>query len=321
MIFPFILFNLCILVTLVAALLDGIPSSAIYFAIIPSEDRGRIGSINTTISMIVGVALMFVSGIMYEVDRVIPFLIVAVLLALYWLLFVVLIKEPEYPDKEEDQEEKERGIKALFAGLKKFTPQEKKDLLFACLMAFGFFGTSNILVTFASSYAVSVLGLPESQTIQLMMAFQVGMVLFAIPGGFLPNKLGRKRTMQIGAAFMIAMMAMLFFVKGFIPSIIGIALLGAGWIFINVNVMAFYSDIIDTNKKLGTVLGLTGVGNQLGAILLVPLAGWLIEAFNNNYNVVWVISCITMAFGIVMFFMVKGGEIHPAQEEEPQTAA
>ncbi len=305
---PFGLITFCILLTLAAQLFDGIPSSAIYFAIIPSEDRGKVGSINSTISMIVGVGLMFGSGFLYQIDRTIPFLLVSVLMMIYWVLFVVLIKEPEYPQVEGEGKEK-LTLRNLFSGVKKFSKQERKDLLFTCLTAFGLFGTSNILITFASSYAVSVLGLPEAQTIQLLMTFQIGMVLMALPGGYLPNKIGRKTTMKLGAGVMFLVMIILFFVQNFIVAMIGIALLGAGWIFINVNIMAFYSDIIDTNKKLGTVLGLTGVGSQLGAILLVPVVGWLIERFNNNYNLVWLVTAITIAFGMLMFFMVKGGEI------------
>jgi MFS family permease len=141
------------------------------------------------------------------------------------------------------------------------------------------------------------------------MTFQIGMILMVLPGGFLPSKIGRKTTMIIGAAVMVAVMVLLFFVKNFIVAMVGIALLGTGWIFINVNIMPFYSDIIDTNKKLGTVLGLTGVGSQLGAILMVPAVGWLIEKSNNNYNLVWLTTAITMVFGMIMFFLVKGGEM------------
>lgn len=322
LIIPFSLVTFCILLTLAAQLFDGIPSSAIYFAIVPSEDRSKFGSVNSVISMIVGVGLMFASGILYQFDRTIPFLIVAVLLIVYWLLFVVLIEEPENTEPQ-STEPQEKGIKNLFAGLKKFTPQEKKDLLFTCLCAFGLFATSNIMVTFASSYAVTILGLEEGQTIQLLMTFQIGMILMVLPGGFLPSKIGRKTTMIIGAAIMIAVMVILFFVKNFIVAMVGIALLGTGWIFINVNIMPFYSDIIDTNKKLGTVLGLTGVGSQLGAILMVPAVGWLIEKSNNNYNLVWLTTAITMVFGMIMFFLVKGGEMRkptPAPASEAPKA-
>lgn len=317
LILPFSLVTFCILLTLAAQLFDGIPSSAIYFAIVPSADRSKFGSVNSVISMVVGVGLMFASGILYQFDRTIPFLIVAGLLLLYWLLFVVLIKEPENTEYEKPKPE-EHGIKFLFAGLKKFSTQEKKDLLYTCLCAFGLFATSNIMVTFASSYAVTVLGLEEGQTIQLLMTFQIGMILMVLPGGFLPSKIGRKTTMVIGAAIMIAVMLILFFVNNFIVAMVGIALLGTGWIFINVNIMPFYSDIIDSNKKLGTVLGLTGVGSQLGAIVMVPIVGGLIEKSNNNYNLVWLITCFTMAFGMLMFFLVKGGEIRAAM---PATAA
>jgi maltose/moltooligosaccharide transporter len=176
-------------------------------------------------------------------------------------------------------------------------------------------------VTFASSYAVSVLGLEEGQTTTMLMTFQIGMILMAIPGGFLPNKIGRKTTMKLGAVVMFVIMILLFFVKNYIATLVGIALLGAGWIFINVNIMAFYSDIVDSNKKLGTVLGLTGVGSQLGAILLVPVVGWLVEASGNNYNLVWLASSVAIAFGMVMFLFVKGGEIRKAVSATPEIPA
>lgn len=314
LILPFSLITFCILLTLAAQLFDGIPSSAIYFAIVPSEDRSKFGSVNSVISMVIGVGLMFASGILYQFDRTIPFLIVAALLMVYWILFVVLIKEPENTEVEKS-EPQEKGIKNLFAGLKKFTAQEKRDLLFTCLCAFGLFATSNIMVTFASSYAVTVLGLEEGQTIQLLMTFQIGMILMVLPGGFLPSKIGRKTTMIVGAAMMFVVMLILFFVKNFIVAMVGIALLGTGWIFINVNIMPFYSDIIDSNKKLGTVLGLTGVGSQLGAILMVPIVGWIIEKTNNNYNIVWLVTSFTIAFGMIMFLLVKGGEIRKSTPE------
>lgn len=320
LILPFSLVTFCILLTLAAQLFDGIPSSAIYFAIVPSEDRSKFGSVNSVISMVVGVGLMFASGILYQFDRTIPFLIVAGLLLLYWLLFVVLIKEPENTEYEKPKPE-ESGIKHLFSGLSKFTNQEKKDLLFTCLCAFGLFATSNIMVTFASSYAVTILGLEEGQTIQLLMTFQIGMILMALPGGFLPSKIGRKTTMIIGAAMMVVVMLILFLVENFIVAMVGIALLGVGWIFINVNIMPFYSDIIDSNNKLGTVLGLTGVGSQLGAIVMVPIVGWLIERFNNNYNLIWLVTSTTIAFGMVMFFLVKGGEIRKIEPSAPETQA
>lgn len=316
LIFPFCLLTICILLTLAAQLFDGIPSSALIFDIIPSEERSKYGGISGLIGMVVGVGLMAISGVLYTLDRVLPFLIVSGLLMIYWVLFVVLIKEPEHQQSETSEEKNAQGLRSLFVGLKKFSAQEKKDLLFTCLTAFGLFATSNILLTFASSYAVSVLGLAESQTIQVLMAFQVGMILLVVPGGFLPSKIGRKNTMKIGGAMMIITMVILFFIKNTTGVMICLGLLGMGWILINVNIMPFYTDIVDSNKKLGTVLGLTAVGSQLGAILMVPLVGWLIETFNNNYNLIWPITIIVFIFGMGMFFLVKGGEIHPTVKKE-----
>jgi MFS family permease len=315
LILPFSLITVVILLTLAATLFDGIPSSAIYYAIIPSEDRGRVSGINSTISWIVGVGLLFLSGVLFAIDQTIPFLIVGFLMLVYWILFIVLIKEPEYPEETEPKEK--LGIRNLFSGLKKFKPLEKRDLLFTCLAAFGLFGASNILVTFASSYAVSVLGLEAAQTTIMMLTFQVGMILLAIPGGFLPNNIGRRTTMILGGAIMFVMLILLFFIKNYIATLVGIGLLGAGWVFINVNIIAFYSDIIDSNKKLGTVIGLAGFGSQLGSILLVPIVGWLIEVTSNNYNLVWPATAVTIAFGLAMLFLIKGGEIRKADPTPP----
>jgi len=147
-------------------------------------------------------------------------------------------------------------------------------------------------------------------------------VLFALAGGWVGGRLGRKVTIATGALVLSALIAALFFLPveflattftkfPVLGAIRGVSLLlmpaGIAWAMVNVNTLPMVVDMT-ISARLGTFTGLYYLFSTLAAILGPNLNGLLIQLSGNDYNVIMLLSPFFLWVAVGLILGVKGGE-------------
>ncbi|MDR1805702.1 MAG: MFS transporter [Clostridium sp.] len=220
--------------------------------------------------------------------------------------------------KEEAAEEK-RALKAI-----KLNKDEKRSLIFMLIALFLLFCGTNVVETFFSLFAQHILNLDAAQASSRMMAFVAASAIAAIPAGMCGKKIGRKRTIIIGMATIIATFGGYMLVQKFAEGSsfaenstwVALFLGGASTMFVNVNTLPLVLEIGGL-KKIGTFTGYYYTATFLGQVVTPILFGALESALQTNYLSLFVYSPICIVLSLAMVLFVKHGE---ANQEELEKA-
>lgn len=164
------------------------------------------------------------------------------LAVLYCLLLVslgavVLVKAPNYPAANAVRwmrirfSEKQVNIVSFFRELMRFEFRESPDFLKLSLsrtfILFGYY----TYIFFIYRFAKTNLNVGEHRELAavLLAAIIVGAVVGNIAGGYLCDRIGKRRVIYIGMAFSIALMIPLIFSNNILEAIYFGAVLGIGW--------------------------------------------------------------------------------------------
>lgn len=161
---------------------------------------------------------------------------------------------------EEDEREvlaKQLGKKGRETGLRAFAALPKvqrRSLLFLLLAIFFWFCGYNATETFFTSFAVSELGMTQGAATFTLAFFSLAFVIFAVPAGFLGEKLGRKRIILLGLIGLVCASLPIFFLQNLLLIRILLIIAGLFWACININSLPMVLDLANQNQ-LGTFTG------------------------------------------------------------------
>lgn len=117
----------------------------------------------------------------------------------------------------------------------------------------------NAVETFFTSYATVELGQTEGQFAMLLAFFSVSFVIFAVPSGFLAERIGRSRLIVLGQ---VIVFIPLLFVKD-LWAVRGLLMLGGlFWACININSLPMVLELAGENE-MGTLPGITIYSHSL----------------------------------------------------------
>lgn len=315
---PFIIVMIGASLVILSGVLASIPNGALSLELIPSEHRTKTSGLIVFISSIGGVIIFALTGMLYNINRILPFALGAVVTILVGILYWFFIKDPENLTQRGAGGESVTSIGAILKGLRDLPSDIARSLWFLLVANFFYqFGVA-AFQTYYSSYAVNVLKMAEAETIQMGLAFTIGQMLMTIPAGFLAARIGRKRTILIGlVAFMVLSLAIFFLPVRMI--VLGLTLLGGVfWAMVIVTFLPMLSDVIPGGKYLSTVLSLNYLMVTLSFIVAVPLAGWVVGLFNTNYNMLWLINVLFIIIAVVLLTFVRHGEVQKKPQPEGQ---
>ena len=151
----------------------------------------------------VGAILAFlVGGLLYSFGRITPFIFGSLVMLAGITLVVLLVKEPEKPESEaQDQAEKQ----SFLANLGEVVKSSERSGLWILLAIFCWFMGYNALDTWISSYGTATLNINAGRMSILSSTLALSFVIFALPSGLIANRFGRKRVIMTGIIGLVAL--------------------------------------------------------------------------------------------------------------------
>jgi maltose/moltooligosaccharide transporter len=280
------------------------PLIALMPDITPSPLRSKANGVINLMGGIGALLATFGGALLYSFNMVAPFWVGAIVLVVAALVVFMTIKEPKtYAGGIGDEERWWDTLREVGA----IPHQERKCLILLLLAIFSWFVGYNAIETFFTSYGTFQLGVAESTASLLLGFFSLTFIVFAIPGGLLAERWGRRQTILTG----LVALTILLVLASFLPSVYAIAAImflgGAAWALININSLPMVVDIAPDDRLLGTYTGLYYISGTLAAIVGPILNGWIIDASGKNYNTIfWVAPAFMLVAIGCMFFVTRG---------------
>jgi maltose/moltooligosaccharide transporter len=258
----------------------------------------------------IGSIFAFVAGsILYGVSPLLAFGVTALIMLLCLAVLVFAIHEPEIPLEVEKV--------SYPLGRALHEAASDRSILSILFAIFAWFMAYTTLETWFTSYGVFTLGMAPNTASFTMTLFALVFIIFAIPGGAIALKLGRKRTIMIGIIGFIAVLIITPIVAS-ISQLILMGVLGFGgffWAFINVNSIVMLWEV--SRKKQGTFTGIYYVFSQsasaIGPIVFGFLADVMVIYFGftvtTKWMLLWPFAIIFLIIAFIAMLGVKRGEV------------
>ncbi len=272
----------------------------------PPEKRSPANGIINLMAGI-GSIIAFVAGsFLYDINPILAFGVTAGIMLICLAILVVLIREPEIP---QEVEKVESPLREAFK-----EARSDRSILAILFAIFAWFVAFYTLETWFTSYGVFTLSWTPGTASFTMTLFALIFVLFAVPGGLIALKFGRRRTIMIGLVGLILTLAAASFVTVQLPLMAILGLGGFFWAFINVNSIVMLWEV--SRKKQGTYTGIYYIFSQLAAALgpiVFGLLADLLEIFfgftlTTKWIILWPYSIVFLILALIAMFFVKRGE-------------
>ena len=258
------------------------------------------------------------------------FVVAAVITVLCLLVLCLFYKKNKQNDLSknvsiEDEEGKNKKVKIKELPISK---AERKSLITMLAALFLINNATEAIVPNFTNFALDTLNVKPIYSTLMMAVFAVSLAAFGIPAGAMGRKLGRKKTIIIGLAVIVAMFAFYIAVsqlfatnRMFVWIVLWIALVvgGAAVGCININTLPLVL-AIGGREYVGTFTGYYYTATFSAAITGPILCGALIGLFGDDYNFMFLFCAIFFAIGLAVITQVKHGESNPNDEEWIQAA-
>jgi len=299
------------------------PVVALMPDITPSQYRSQANGIINLMGGL-GAIIAFIGGAkLYDMNPEYPFLMGAVLVVLAAVLVLIFIREPKIP---ETKGEEKPGLMTSLRTMWRSPDRSELRLLSAIFFWFvAYAGIEAFFTLFTKNYLL----LPESDGARMLGQLSLLFVIFAIPAGYIGSAFGRKKTILIGIVLMMVCVASIFFIPRDTLATLNITLplvgpiytlsfimmaLGIAWALININSLPMVVDMTDA-VHIGTYTGLYYLFSTLAAILGPILYGGIIQASNDQYRLLMLVSPIFLLFALFSMLGVKRGEAKTTLED------
>jgi maltose/moltooligosaccharide transporter len=304
------------------------PIVALMADITPSEHRSPANGIINFMGGLGVIIALQTGSLLYKLNPAFPFWFGSALVILTALLVLIFIKEPHHIATREQEVSLLASLKQVLRG-----PDRSALRLFGAIF-FWFVGYSAI-EAFFTLYARSHLGINEADGATLLSVLPLLFVLFAIPSGWIAQRIGRRVTISIGLAIVTVTLSLLYLIPAStlltalsplplvgIPlaeggprmlTLAGVLLMfsGIAWACININSLPMVVDMTDA-AHIGTFTGLYYLFSTLAAIAGPNVNGWAVALSGGNYNMIMLIAPFFMASALIMILGVRSGEAHSA---------
>jgi MFS family permease len=281
----------------------------------PSEKRSPANGVINLMGGIGSIFAFVVGSILYGINPFLAFGVTAIIMILALVVLVLVIREPEIPQEvvKVDQPLRQAFREAI----------SDRSILSILIAIFAWFVAFNTLETWFTSYGVFTLLWPENIASLAMTLFALVFVIFAIPGGLLAVKFGRRRTIMVGLVGMIITLVIVSVMRDFITVLVSLGLAGFFWAFVNVNSIVMLWEI--SRKKQGAYTGIYYVSSQfaaaIGPIVFGLLADVLVLFFgftlSTKWLLLWPFSIVFLILSLIAMIFVKRGEV--GEEDEMTT--
>ena len=303
----------------------------------PSELRGE-GNAVINIMGGVGVVLGTVAGKLFSVllrtddiqtlrNYVFLFGAVVMVLCLFVVVFVVregdnrITKEESLKAKADY--EKSRAPKKKKTGLRQIGLSRGETVSLIVILAALFFNsnaTDSINTNF-TTFAAKEMGFAEKDAALFVTLFAASTVAGAIPAGKLGQKFGRKKTIIVGWAGILALFLLFLVTK--LPWLFYVAVVAGGVCiaFVTINTLPLVLEI-GGQENIGTFTGLYYTATQSAAIVGPVVMGAIFDFTKKftadgraNYWSLFIFCPVCFAIALICMIFVRHGETNTISEE------
>lgn len=277
---------------------------------VPEEQRGRASAltgVSTQIAPVIGI------GVAYAVVKstLLLFLVPALVGLVLILAFVLIKREGSSRDVVRNDTV---GAKALFSSYV-FNPRKYPDFGWNWLGRFIFFMGLYFNTTFGTFFYAQRLGIPVEQVAGVVAAIGIIGVLAAtggaILGGFLSDKLGRRKLFTlIGALLFVAGACVEAFAHSIVPLVVGSVLMQLAIAAFSVVDQAIVFAVLPNRAEAGRYLAVVAFAQKIPSAIAPLIAPLIITigaiGADKNYTTLYLIGAVfALIGGLIIFTKVK----------------
>jgi MFS family permease len=293
----FVLIALAILGTNLGMALFRSPTISYLGDLFQPAERSKANGVINLMGGVGSAAALFGGGALYRLGVPLPFIVGAgVMLAAIGLLLVI-IREPEPAAAASSQAEP-----GVLENLRQVVSSADRSGLWLLGAIFFWFVGWNAMEAFFTLYARNILGIEVGRGTQMLTAFAATFILFSIPSGLIATRAGRRPTILVGIAGMLAGLVAGFFLRQPTLLLILLAVMGVFWSLININSLPMVYDL-GGSQRIGAYTGLYYFASSAAAITGPILAGQLIDL--TNHAAIWAFSAAFLMLAGVSMYMVR----------------
>ncbi len=270
----------------------------------PSRFRSSANGVINLMGGVGGAIALFLGRPLESLNPAYPFYFAAVVaLLIPWFLRLV-IKEPrELPPTAAD--DGEESIATVAGALRAIVFGRDKSgllLLFAIFSWFIAFAGSEALF---SLYGQRVLGITPGEAGQTLLFLVGTVILFAVPAGWIGQRIGRRRAIMAGLFLFGLMFLILWPLRdvGLIRLVLPVG--GVGWSLVVVNSLPMVLEL-GRSSEAGAYTGTYYVASMSANIAGPPLLGGLMDVLGDG--VLFLLSALFLGIALVLMSFVRRGE-------------
>jgi len=264
-----------------------------YYSLIPEiVDNNQLGLANgfSKIISVLGSGIVFVAGpMLWNINHSYPFFLAAALALTAVLVTSAMVKES--PGKVE-----EKPSKVSFDFMK--LPSVRK-LYFAVFFIFLGYGC---ITPFFTKYCVKYLNLTEGVASTGLLILTIAGAFCAWPIGVLADKLERRMVLIMGTLIFGLCLAAGALVKGTIGLYAVLAVMGIGFIAIQITIYTILAEIVPP-ARLGEFMGIFNFFISAGQFLANLAMGVILDAF--GFGVFFPVAAAFMFIAVIILFFSK----------------
>ncbi len=266
-----------------------------------SDQRSKANGVINFMGGVGGLLAYFVGGLLFNgLGRAAPFIAGSAAMLAAMIVALIFVREPARIDVETPK--KKSNVLQNFATVAR---NPDKSGLFVLLGILFWFMAFNALETGLSSFAFFTLKIPAGTASIYASVVTVSFILFSVPAGLIAQRLGRRRTIQIGLTGLTLLFLAGYFVIQSVPSfLVVLVIVGFFWAMVNVNSLPLVYDYGD-ESKIGAYTGLYYFSSQMAAVLGPTLGGIFVERLGSEYRWMFIFSTIFMALAWLAMNGVK----------------
>lgn len=279
------------------------PAVALMPDAIPSSLRSRANGIIVAIGGVGTIIALTFGGFLYKLGKIYPFMLGSGLMVFALLVLVLFYREPETPysadsDSEEKGEDREKkGKKGLL----------RPSLLFMLLTVFFWFCGFEAINSFFTLFCRERFGMDPGDATQMMAPMVLMFMVCCYPGGVLGGKMGRKRTLLLGNALIVAAFLGIVLIPDYTWTSVSLLICGVGWALINANAYPAVTQMApagQTGRYTGYYYAFT-----FAASIASPILYGLVADLTKSQGWLFLYGGVMFILGLLSMLMVKGKAI------------
>ncbi|ANF23013.1 MFS transporter [Thermococcus piezophilus] len=247
----------------------------------------------------------------------IPYIITAAFLIGAALFVYFIVREPEAPEIEEN-ESLTAYLKSIVKNrdfLKFYAAQTLWWMSFEFIAIFLYGILAYVLHGSASEENVKAV---TSLGLYLMALFNITVLLGALPGGLIYDKLGRRLSIILGGLIFALPQLWGGFINTQTEIVIALGIAGIGWGILMAASYPVIGDLLTRYEKeafTGRYYGFFEATRSLPVLLAGIVGGAIVDLAGENYRVLFPIGAILVLLAMPMIWHMKNLEVHTAELE------